>query len=278
MKKTSAIFLILISLFGASLIFYRIYSMTTGKDSPFPLPEIPSGLSNQISPGEIFVSPAVPILMYHHIQNYPGGKNPSDAGIFVSPENFESQLKWLSENNFQTVGLRYFQNPVKPSGKPIILTFDDGYQDAYDVVFPLLKKYNFQATFYPIVNNIDKSGFLTRAEILKMQAGGMTFGSHSLSHPNLTEISQQKAQQEIYASKKILEGITGKDVLDFCYPMGRVNQNAVNVVGNSGYETATTTSNEINLGKTDPLQLNRLDIQNDTKFEDFPALKNLQQY
>ncbi len=266
--------LLFVSLLGVFLICARSFSLLN-QDNALLLPAVPPNLNAQISPSEVFVSPAVPILMYHHIQDYPYGKDLSSVSIFVSPANFEAQLNWLALNNFQTVNLSYFQNPTRISGKPIVLTFDDGYQDAYDQVFPMLRKYGFAATFYPIVNNIDKSGFLTKKEILEMQASGMTFGSHSLSHPNLTEISESQAQQEIYASKIILQQITGKEVLDFCYPGGKLNQNAINIVANSGYRTAVTTSNKINLGKTDSFQLNRLDIQNDTRFENLPALDNL---
>ena len=91
MKKTSFILLLSISLFGVFLIFFQIYA--NSKENVSALMEVPPNLNAQISPSEIFVSPAVPILMYHHIQDYPGGKNPADASIFVSPASFEAQLK-----------------------------------------------------------------------------------------------------------------------------------------------------------------------------------------
>ncbi len=274
MKKISILLLLFVSLLGVFLICARSFSLLN-QDNALLLPVVPPNLNAQISPSEVFVSPAVPILMYHHIQDYPYGKDLSSVSIFVSPANFEAQLNWLALNNFQTVDLSYFQNPTRISGKPIVLTFDDGYQDAYDQVFPMLRKYGFAATFYLITDNIDKPGFLSTKEILEMQAGGMTFGSHSLSHPNLTEISEQQAEQEIYTSKKVLEKATGRQVVDFCYPGGKLNQNAINIAANSGYQTAVTTSNQINLGKTDLLQLNRLDIENETRFENLPALKSL---
>ncbi len=274
MKKISLLLLLFISLLGVFLIFARSFSIFN-KDNQLFWPKVPSNLNAQISPHEVSVSPAVPILMYHHIKDYPYGEDLSSVSIFVSPVSFEAQLDWLASNNFQTVNLSYFQNPTRISGKPIVLTFDDGYQDAYDQVFPTLKKYGFSATFYLITDNIDKPGFLTAKEILEMQAGGMTFGSHSLSHPNLTEISEQQAQQEIYTSKKNLEKVLGKQVVDFCYPGGKLNQNAINIVANSGYETAATTSNQINFGKTDLLQLNRLDVENETHFENLEALQKL---
>lgn len=274
MKKIFFLFLILLSLLGISLIARQLF-LSAQENALLALPAIPPNLNSAAALREISVAPAVPILMYHHIQSYPGNNNPSSPSILVSPENFIAQLDWLVANNFQTINPSDLLTQKKIAKKPIILTFDDGYQDAYDTTFPILKKYNFQATFYLIVNNIDKPGFLTQAQILEMKMAGMNFGAHSLSHPDLTKITEQKAEQEIYASKKILERIISAPVADFCYPGGAVNQDVENIVVNSGYVTAVTTVNEINAGQVDPLRLNRLFIQNDTHFEDLPALNNL---
>ena len=274
MKKTFFLFRVLLSLLGTSLIMRRLFLSVQENHLRTP-PAIPANLNSPVTPQKISLTPAVPILMYHHIQAYPGGQNPSSPSIFVSPENFTAQLDWLAANDFQTVTPAYLTHPEKIDKKPLILTFDDGYRDVYDTAFPLLKKYHFQATFYLIVNNIDKPGFLTQAQILEMQQAGMNFGSHTLSHPNLTTISDQKAAEEIYASKKILEQITGTPVTDFCYPGGAISQAVENIVANSGYTTAVTTVNESNANQVDPLRLNRLFIQNDTRFPDLPALKKI---
>lgn len=274
MRKIFLSSIIFISLLGVSLIFYRL-SLVIESNNPWALPEMPPNLNSQANPVNIAVSPPVPILMYHHIQNYPSGNDQSSSDMFVSPQNFDSQMQWLAANNFQTVDLSYFNNQIKLSKKPVVLTFDDGYQDAYTQAFPILKKYNFRATFYIIANDINKSGYLTKDEILEMMKYGMKFGSHSLSHPNLTTIPEEKAEQEIFGSKIILQRITGSIVSDFCYPGGTFNQNVENIVINSGYTTGTTTINNVNAGKTDPFRLNRLNIRNDTQFENLPALKNL---
>lgn len=274
MKKTVLTLAVLVSLSGVSYIFYRLYSVSHTVTLR-PIPEMPANLDAPVATREVSVSPPVPILMYHHVQNVFGGIRASDAGMFVSPKNFEAQLKWLSENGFVTVGPDYFGGPMKPSGKPIILTFDDGYQDSYDNVFPILKKYGFQGTFYPIVDNIDRSGFLTTEEIREMEKGGMRFGSHTYSHPNLAEIPTLQAEQEIYGSKKTLEEIAQTDIADFCYPVGAFDRRAENILSNSGYRTAVTVRNELNDGPTDPLLLNRLNIGNDTVFAELPSLSGL---
>jgi len=124
-----------------------------------------------------------------------------------------------------------------------------------------------------VENDIDKPGHLTRDEILEMQREGMHFGSHTLSHPDLTTISEQQAQKEIYESRTDLEKMLHAKISDFCFPGGAFNQDVENIVSNSGYRTAVTTNNTTNFGQTDPLQLNRLDIRDNTKFEDLPNFK-----
>jgi len=271
MKKTFLIISVLVSLSGISFIFYRLHSALQ-ETRIQTLPEIPPNLRSQATPEEISVSPAVPILMYHHISEYQNDGNPS---IYVSPKSFESQIDWLASHGFRTIGLDYFRNPVKLSGKPLVLTFDDGYQDAYTTVFPLLKKYGFRATFYIVTNDMDKPGFLSRDEMTEMAAAGMNFGSHSLSHPDLTRLFRYQAEQEIYGSKKILEEAVGTTVTDFCYPGGINDREIETIVANSGYATATTVISDVVSGKTDPLRLNRLNIGDETRFDDLPVLTNL---
>ncbi len=271
MKKTLLIASVIISLSGISFIFFRLYS-SLQRDASVTLADLPVNLDFPADREEFSVPTAVPILMYHHISGYPNDGNPS---IYASLWSFEVQMEWLSSHGFRTVGLDYFRYPKKIDGKPIILTFDDGYQDAYTQAFPVLKKYGFLATFYIVTDDIDRNGYLSKNEISEMRSAGMNFGSHSLSHPDLTAASQRRAEREIYNSKKILEQVIGTTVTDFCYPGGAHNWNVENIVANSGYTTATTTDNDVVFGKIDPLRLNRLNIGNETNFDDVPALKNL---
>jgi len=271
MKQTVLIISVPISLSGVVFIFSRFSpALWTNRSQMFP--EMPAGLDTDAAVEDISVSPPVPILMYHHISEYENDGNPS---IYVSPRNFEEQIRWLFSHGFRTVGLDYFRHPTSVSGKPFILTFDDGYQDAYDQVLPTLRKYGFQATFYIVTNDMNRSGFLSTVEMLEMKAAGMNFGFHLLSHPNLTQVFQEQAEREICGSKQVLEEALGTPVTDFCYPGGTNDRNVENIVANSGYETATTTVSEVASGPTDPLRLNRLNIGDSTRFDDLPALTSL---
>ncbi|MEI7749660.1 MAG: polysaccharide deacetylase family protein [Candidatus Moraniibacteriota bacterium] len=271
MKQTVLIISVLISLSGIFFIFSR-FSPALWTEFSQTIPDMPAGLDADTAPEELSVSPPVPILMYHHIREYGNDGNPS---IYVSPQRFEEQLQWLFSHGFRTVGLDYFRHPTPVSGKPFILTFDDGYQDAYDQAFPTLKKYGFQATFYIVTNDMNRSGFLSTGEMLEMKDAGMRFGSHSLSHPNLTQVFQGQAEREIYGSKNVLEEALGTTVDDFCYPGGANDRNVENIVANSGYKTATTTVSEVVSGPTDPLRLNRMNIGDSTRFDDLSALTSL---
>ena len=82
----------------------------------------------------------IPIMMYHQVKNSKFGKD------VISPYEFESDLKYLSENNYTTITMTQligyvYQDDELPE-KPIILSFDDGYLSTYQYVYPLLEKYN----------------------------------------------------------------------------------------------------------------------------------------
>lgn len=267
MRKLLPILAICVSLTGFFLIVWKFSFLKEWH-----------GVFTEISPQFIASEPQhevslpvpVPILMYHHIGNRPSD---SSSDLFVSPQTFESHLAWLAEHGFHTVSLDAFQHPATLSGKPIILTFDDGYQDAYTQAFPLLKRYGFQGTFYIVTNDIGKDGFVTKDELLTMKNDGMTLGSHSLSHPDLTKVSALQARREIYESKKALEQILNTDIQDFCYPSGIFDQNIEEIVENSDYKTAVSTVNDTNATKTNIFRLNRFAIREDTNLESFLSIE-----
>ena len=94
----------------------------------------------------------VPVLMYHYVSALPPNPDGIRRDLTVSPENFEAQLQYLAEAGYHAItltdlALHLTQGYPLPE-KPIILTFDDGYSDAYKVVFPLLLDYGFTATFF----------------------------------------------------------------------------------------------------------------------------------
>lgn len=203
----------------------------------------------------------VPILMYHYIRELPANDQLGD-NLSVSPEVFSEQIMRLSQNGYVTIKMADLSDPKKKAiskiyyekKKPIILTFDDGYDDAYTHALPILRKYHFFGTFYIIRDFVGKARYLTKSQIVKMAALGMEIGSHTLNHPNLANLGQAMQYEQIYLSKE--------NASTFCYPSGRYNEITLNLVKTAGYSTAVTTIEGVANQNSDFWQLPRLRVQN----------------
>lgn len=182
---------------------------------------------------------SIPIFMYHYIRDY---QNPDDSignSLSVSPNTFSNEIKGLKKSGYKTVSFSQYL-AGKFDKNSIIITFDDGYGDAYQGYLTLIEN-NFIGIFYLIANKIDTPGYLTTSQIKEMTQSGMVVGSHTLSHPNLTSITAERARSEIFESKTRLESIIESSVIDFCYPAGKYNQATIELVQEAGYKTAVTT-------------------------------------
>lgn len=226
-----------------------------------PVAETLKDKDNFVPKAETF---EIPILMYHYIRL---AENEDQLGrnLSVSPENFEAQMKWLQENDYKTVSLSDLADKERiaiskvmyDEKRPIVLTFDDGYDDAYINAFPVLKKYGFTGTFFVIKNFTDKKlEYLTSAQIAEMEKANMEIGSHTLTHPNLVNADNDARYTQIFDSKD--------DSLVFCYPAGSYNTEVKELVKKANYAAAVTVKSGIATEKSDLFSLPRLRIQNIT--------------
>lgn len=213
------------------------------------------------------IAVATPILMFHYIRDYHDQNDPIGVNLSVSPERFETMLAWLADHHYQNRDFGELANAGAPDMKPVIITLDDGYDDAYSAAFPLLQRYGFSATFYLIVDKVGTPGYLTWEEIKTMQSAGMHFGSHTLTHPNLTQLGSAAADQEITESKRTLEEHLGTPIRDFCYPSGKYDEAVKKLVQQAGYQSAVTTASGAAVPSSDPLALPRLRMTNETNLE-----------
>ncbi len=199
----------------------------------------------------------VPILMYHYISIVPA--NDPDpalrASLSVSPQLFSQQLDYLKARHYHSITLNelmdalYYGGPL-PS-KPIILTFDDGYEDAYQNAYPLLKAHGYSGMFYIITGKVGWQGQMTWPQMRTMLANGMQMGSHTVHHVDMGSVylfSPQQAQQEAQVSQLTLEKNLGILIQHFCYPNGGpfkkgsllLREEVVALLASDGYVSATT--------------------------------------
>jgi peptidoglycan/xylan/chitin deacetylase (PgdA/CDA1 family) len=182
----------------------------------------------------------LPILVYHHV--VPGR---SASVLFVPPEIFEQQLGYLHDNGYHSVSFTELADCLEYGAplpeRPVILSFDDGWENQFQYAFPLLQKYGFSATFFVVTNYLDHQNFMTTDQLKTMIAAGMTIGSHSRSHPPLPSLGTgPRLKDEIAGSKAWLESQLGVAVDTFAYPYGAYTAADAAAVKTTGYRTART--------------------------------------
>lgn len=206
----------------------------------------------------------VPILTYHRVvEEIPVGRGRRVP--YVLREDFEEQLRALQRRGYRSITFEELgdcfsrrHGLAMPSEKVVIITFDDGWRDNYEVAFPLLLKYGFRATFFLTAGRVGKPGYMNIGEIREMRRAGMEFGSHTLTHPRLTLIGEEEAWREIYHSKILLEGLLGEEIDTFSYPYGDYNKRIEDMVRRAGYIFACSSEFGDNDGKADEFRLKRI--------------------
>lgn len=175
----------------------------------------------------------VPALLYHHI----GAAKPGEFhGLSISVAEFRSQLRWLRNNNYQSITPEDWANWVErgvplPS-KPVMITFDDAYADMEDRALPLLEEFGFFATIYVVTDEIGGSNLwdqengypaiplMSAEQICRWSKKGMRFAAHSRTHPDLRKLSDDRLQDELAGSRDALRELIGEPVTSFANPYG----------------------------------------------------------
>lgn len=188
----------------------------------------------------------VPILMYHHIAYYYGDKNDQLASLYVFPENFDKQMAYLKIAGYHIISLdklyRGLQGLEKLPEKPIVITFDDGYDDNYQFAYPILKKYEMTATFFIITGKISSATYINWRQLRNLAKNGFGIGAHTVNHENLSALSSDLAKKEISKSKKDLELALDKKIRFFAYPFGDYNINLYKYLEENNFLAAVTTA------------------------------------
>ncbi len=191
----------------------------------------------------------VPILMYHPIQDPIA--NAPEPELFVRTEDFRAQMNWLDEHGYEGVTLDQVESgwargkALPP--KPVVLTFDDGYQSQSVNALPVLEKLG-----WPAVIDLKSSGAdLPDDKVKRMIDAGWELASHTIDHVDLTTVAGAELTREVAGSRRDLRRRFQVPVNNFCYPSGRYDPAVVQAVKAAGYRGATTT--DPGLGRSDQL-------------------------
>ena len=188
-------------------------------------------------------SSVVPVLMYHSIHQ------DEENTLFVSPEVFERQMRFLAEHKYNVIGpddvVAIMKKEKKMPPKTVCITADDGFYNFYKYGFPVLKRYNLKAVIFMPTDKIGRPGRLGWKELREMSDSGLVIvESHTRSHPWLPTVSvdESKLNDELAGSKNILEKGLGKKVEYVCYPNGAFNDQVKEAAKKAGYKGAFTTN------------------------------------
>jgi peptidoglycan/xylan/chitin deacetylase (PgdA/CDA1 family)/glycosyltransferase involved in cell wall biosynthesis len=225
----------------------------------------------------------LPILMYHHVA-------PTGSAKFtrwrVTPEAFEQQLRCLQDAGCYSITLEQWRTAMIAKtplpGKPVLITFDDGYLDFATYAFPLLKRYGFSATVFIVADFAGKTNrwdsifdygedlpLLNWKQIEQLHAEGVEFGSHTFSHRPLTSLSPAEIVREASQSRAIMERELGIPITTFAYPYGDLDPLVQYLIGTCGYDVAVSCRSGYSSFQDPLLQLSRIEIEGTDSLEEF---------
>jgi len=189
----------------------------------------------------------VPILVYHYVEFVKDHGDTVRKSLNIIPPIFELQIKTLKDAEYtfiMSADLGLYLDGKKPlPQKPVILTFDDGYEDFYTDVYPILKKHNIVATAYIISGVLGRKNYMNSAQLKEIALSGLVeIGAHSVHHPNLKALPTELSEKEILESKEMLEKELGIKVVSFAYPYGGYIEETVDLVKRAGYTNAVGTN------------------------------------
>ncbi len=193
-------------------------------------------------------SRAVPVLNYHQINDW--AENP----LTVHTDQFEKQMKYLKENGYHTITpaelLDAWQKGTPLPEKPVVLTFDDGYVDNYQNVYPILRKYGLKGTIFVVTDFMSQyPNYMTWEQVAELNGSGIIdIESHTLSHPELDKLDKDDRWHQLKDSKDILEERLNKKISFIAYPCGSYDEELEQLTKDAGYRAAFT----VHYGLTDP--------------------------
>ena len=207
----------------------------------------------------------IPILMYHGVSDNLWGA----AELFVSPSDMEEQIQYLVENGYDTVTFEDWSH-LEDFDKPVMLTFDDGYLDNYEALFPILQKYNAKATIFAITVSVDKDErTMTSKQAWEMHHSGLvSIQSHTYNHPHLSECSAEELHNQMLWSKLHVARMTGYEPFVLCYPYGDSDAEAREIAAEY-YNFGLNMVGGLYTTDSDVFQIDRYYVARDTSLSEF---------
>jgi peptidoglycan/xylan/chitin deacetylase (PgdA/CDA1 family) len=223
----------------------------------------------------------VPILMYHAIATDP---NEATRALSVAPEAFAQQLALIADLGMRPVNTadlaaRWRSGRPLPE-RPVLITFDDGYEGVHRHALPVLAKHGFAATVFVSTGWIrgpyDTGGGLDTMldwdQVRELAAADVEIGGHSHTHPQLDQLDDATLRHELIHCKEIVTDELGTAPASFAYPYGYSSRRVRQAVRETGYGQALAVGNGLARRRQGPYALRRVTVRRSTGIEEFERL------
>jgi peptidoglycan/xylan/chitin deacetylase (PgdA/CDA1 family) len=212
-------------------------------------------------------------LMYHELE-LAGRKlcqsEPGYVRYILRLEKFREQMSWIKSSG--TRGLSVSEAINYPAERAVCITFDDGCETDLIAAAPILREFGFSATFYVTAGFLGKPGYLNESQLRDLDAQGFEIGCHSMTHPYLSDLSDQELKCEIADAKLLLENILGHPIQHFSCPGGRYDERTLETARQAGFATVANSQFYANSSRTNPYELGRVAMIRDLTIEEFSAI------
>lgn len=232
----------------------------------------------------------VAVLTLHASEADPSGK------YIMSLAELQKTFQALKDNGFHPISLEQFHafidNGATVPERAVLLTFDDGYRDVYENVFPLTKRYNYPAVSFAVTKwfdryprpeisrehlTVDEAGELLGSGL--WQIGGHSYDGHRVIRtihnqegPFLVTLGYQERDfhlesegeyqarvwQDISMNTAVLKLVGVKEAQDFAFPYGAYDDNLVKMLNEAGYKYLYTNEPGLNNPGQDPSAIRRI--------------------
>lgn len=206
----------------------------------------------------------VPILMYHVINPPPPGA--PFPGLYVPAGEFAAQMQALKAAGWHAVTLdqlkAYWSRGVPlPPGKPIVLTFDNGYQSQYTNALPVLRRMGWVGNEMMQLSGLPPSqGGLSDGQVRGLVSDGWEIDTQGMSHADLIALPASELHYQVFSARQILRRRYGVTADWFAYPSGHYNANVIATLKAAGFIGSLTVVPGWASPTDDPFRLPRLRV------------------
>jgi peptidoglycan/xylan/chitin deacetylase (PgdA/CDA1 family) len=224
----------------------------------------------------------VPVLMYHEVSPSP---HPAFRRYTVTVRDFARQMRWLAAFGYQPIDMDTLvqarQGHASLPKRPVVITFDDGFQGCADHAVPVLRTHGFTAMFYLVAGLMGATSRWLRPELgmelalmswdtaRSLAAEGFRCGAHTLTHPRLAGLDPTQRRAELVDARRRMEDELGRPVVHLAYPYGAFDQTVQAAAAEAGYVTACSTRAGLSEPDDDLLAIRRVTVYGHDSLIDF---------